>query len=52
MADGKIHEIQLPNGSTYEFEDPNVGISSTYDSQTKTVILTVGSLGDADNTEY
>lgn len=52
MADGKISQIQLPNGDTYDFEDPNVGISSEYNSNTKTVTLTVGSLGDADSTEY
>ena len=52
MADGKISKIKLPNGSEYEFEDPNTGIASTYDSITKTVTLTVGSLGDADSTEY
>lgn len=52
MADGKISQVQLPNGAIYDFEDPNTGITSTYDSNTKTVTLTVGSLGDADSTEY
>ncbi len=52
MADGKISQIKLPNGDIYEFEDPNTGISSTYNEQTKTVTLVVGSLGDADSTEY
>ena len=51
-TDNRISQIQLPNGSTYVIKDPNVGISSTYDSITKTVTLTVGSLGDADSTEY
>lgn len=48
----KISKITLPNGDTYSIEDENVGIDSTYDSTTKTVILTVGSLGDADTTAY
>lgn len=52
MADGQISQIQLPNGSKYDIKDPNVGITSTYDSSTHTVTLTVGSLGDADSTEY
>ena len=52
MADGTISKIQLPNGSIYDLKDSNVGIDSTYDSNTKTVTLTVGSLGDADSTEY
>ena len=52
MADGQISTIQLPNGDTYDFKDPNVGITSTYNSSTYTVTLTVGSLGDADSTEY
>lgn len=30
----------------------NVVLASTYDENTKTVTLTVGSLGDADSTEY
>ena len=48
----KISQIKLPNGSTYDIEDANVGISSTYDASDYEVILTVGSLGDADSTEY
>lgn len=51
MSD-KISQIKLPNGTTYDLEDPNVGISSTYDNATYTVELVVGSLGDADTTEY
>lgn len=50
--DNKISRIQLPDGNIYALEDENVGISSTYDSTTHTVTLTVGSLGDADSTEY
>lgn len=52
MADGNISKIQLPNGEEYNIKDENVGIDSTYDSQTKNVTLIVGSLGDADSTEY
>ena len=52
MSDGNISKIQLPNGNTYVIKDENVGIDSTYDSQNKTVVLTVGSLDDADSTEY
>lgn len=50
--DNKISKIALPNGTVYDIEDPNVGITSTYNNNTKTVTLTVGSLGDADSTEY
>ena len=50
--DNKISKIKLPDGNTYMLEDENVGISSTYDSNTHTVTLTVGSLGNADTTEY
>jgi hypothetical protein len=49
---GTISKISLPSGAIYTIQDENVGITSTYDSNTKTVILTVGSLGDADSTEY
>ena len=52
MADGNISKIQLPNGNVYDIKDENVGITSTYNSTTKTVTLTVGSLNDADSTEY
>ena len=52
MANGNISQIQLPNGNTYNIKDANTGISSTYDSNTKTVTLVVGSLDDADSTEY
>ena len=51
-TDNKISQIKLPDGTVYDLKDPNVGITSTYNDQTKTVILTVGSLGDADSTEY
>ena len=50
--DKKISKITLPDGNTYSIKDENVGIASTYDSNTKTVILTVGSLSDADTTGY
>ena len=52
MADGSISQIQLPEGNKYNLKDANVGIDSEYISATQTVILTVGSLGDADSTEY
>ena len=52
MADGNISKIQLPNGNTYDIKDEHVGITSTYNSGTKTVTLTVGSLTDADDVEY
>ena len=52
MAEGNISKIQLPNGNVYDIKDENVGITSTYNSTTKTVTLTVGSLNDADSTEY
>lgn len=48
----KISKIQLPDGNTYALVDENVSISSVYDDETKTVTLTVGSLGDADTTGY
>ena len=47
-----ITKIALPNGDVYHIKDENVGIDSTYESNTKTVILEVGSLADADSTEY
>ena len=50
MAD--ISVIELPDGSKYNIKDANVGITSTYNSTDEEVILTVGSLNDADNTEY
>ena len=50
MAD--ISKIELPDGNIYNIKDANTDISSTYDSSTHTVTLTVGSLGDADSTEY
>ena len=52
MADGNISQVQLPDGKVYNIKDENVGITSTYDSTTHTVVLTVGSLTDADSTEY
>lgn len=63
MADteNRVSQIQLPDGSIYVIKDPNVGITSTIEDTLdgqgqvlyeKNVILTVGSLGDADTTEY
>lgn len=52
MPNDKISKITLPNGTTYDLQDENVGIDSSYDSTTKTVILTVGSLQIVDGTEY
>lgn len=52
MADQRISTITLPNGQVYSLKDANVSLSSTYDSLSKTVILSAGSLDDADNTEY
>ena len=52
MPNDKISKITLPDGTTYDLEDENVGIDSSYDSTTKTVTLTAGSLTMADNTEY
>ena len=53
MSDGTINKIQLPNGNIYDIASQETAIESTYDSNTKTVTLTiVGSLGDADTTEY
>lgn len=51
MSD-KITQIQLPNGTIYDLSDQNVGIDSDYISADYEVVLTVGSLGDADSTEY
>lgn len=50
MAD--ISKIKLPDGTVYNIKDANVGVDSTYDSDTLTVTLVVGSLEDADSTEY
>lgn len=47
-----ISQITLPNNITYDIKDANVDIDSTYDNQTKTVTLTVGSLKNADEQEY
>lgn len=47
-----ISKIKLPDGNTYNIKDANVGISSSYDETDYEVILTVGSLEDADSTRY
>lgn len=52
MSDGTINKIQLPNGSIYDITGAEAAIESTYDSTTKTVTLVVGTVGDADSTEY
>ena len=52
MSDGNVSQIQLPNGAIYNIKDANVGISSSYDETDYEVILTVGSLEDADSTRY
>ena len=54
-ATGDITQVQLPNGDVYNIKDVNVeniGIDSTYNATDQQVILTVGSLNDADSTEY
>ena len=52
MPNDKISKITLPNGTTYDIQDENVGIDSSYNSTTKTVTLSVGSLVIVDGTEY
>ena len=51
MAEYVIDQFSY-NGDVYKLQDSNVGIDSTYDDSTDTVTLVVGSLGDADSTEY
>lgn len=51
MANYTIDKIEY-NGDIYNLQDANTDISSTYDAETHTVTLIVGSLGDADSTEY
>ena len=51
MAEYTIDKFSY-NGDTYHIKDSNVAIDSTYDDETDTVTLTVGSLGDADTTRY
>lgn len=52
MPNETISQIQLPNGTTYDIVGKAAAIDSTYNSTTKTVTLTVGTLEDADNTAY
>ena len=52
MSDGVISKIQLPNGSIYDIGGSDAAIVDTYDSSDYELILSVGSLGDADSTEY
>ena len=51
MATYTIDKIEY-NGNVYILQDANTDISSTYDAETHTVTLIVGSLRDADNTEH
>lgn len=51
MAEYTIDKIQYGD-DIYHLQDANVGIDSEYISADYEVVLTVGSLGDADNTEY
>ena len=51
MAEYTIDKFSY-NGDTYKLRDSNVGVDSTYDDETDTVTLVVGSLGDADTTRY
>lgn len=48
MANYTIDKIEY-NGDVYNLQDANIDISSTYDAETYTVTLIVGSLGDADS---
>ena len=57
MAD--ISKIQLPHLEELNIKDvtardaiENISLAHTYDSTTKTVSITVGSLTNADSTEY
>lgn len=52
MSDGVISKIQLPNGKVYDVVGAEAAIDSTYDANTKTVTLTVGTMDDADDNEY
>ena len=52
MSNGNISKIQLPDGSVYDIVGKAAAIDSSYDSATKTVTLTVGTLEDADDTEF
>lgn len=51
MAEYTVDKIQYGD-DIYHLQDANTSISSTYDNSTHTVTLVVGSLGDADSTEY
>ena len=52
MSDGVISKIQLPNGSIYDIVGAEATIDSSYDTNTQTVTLTVGTMEDADSTQY
>lgn len=51
MAVYTIDKIEY-DGDIYNIQDANTSIDSIYDENTQTVTLVVGSLGDADSTEY
>ena len=51
MATYSVDKIEY-DGDIYNLVDANTSIDSTYDSSTHTVTLIVGSLSDADSTEY
>ena len=51
MAEYTIDKIEY-NDNIYHLQDANVGIDSEYISSNYEVVLTVGSLGNADSTEY
>lgn len=52
MPNETISQIQLPNGNIYDIVGKAATIDSTYNSTTKTVTLSVGTLEDADNMAY
>ena len=52
MSDGVISKIRLPNGSIYDIVGAEATIDSSYDTNTQTVTLTVGTMEDADSTQY
>lgn len=52
MPSQTVSQITLPDGRVLSLKDANTSLGSTYDSTTQTVTLTVGSLNDADTTEY
>lgn len=51
MAEYTIDKIEY-GGNIYHLQDANTAIDSIYNESEYEVVLTVGSLGDADSTEY